>query len=220
MIVYDLEDSIQANVEDLVHLQGALEAEQEAGGLTPELEARLEEVGAAIDGGDEIDARLVQARRELRKTGARVVRVEVAQEEAAREVWVDVMYMGKQNKAAPEVTALFEGGLGAALKPALEAQSAGIFKMLATLESQAIYEGALRDKHAPKLRASVDAATQVLERRVRDNAALAALYAEALVWKEQANTLRAVVGADLIKLGADRGVPSPKEFARSFFGRR
>jgi hypothetical protein len=64
----------------------------------------------------------------------------------------------------------------------------------------------------------VERADALLAQREDEASALAALYADALAWKQEGNRLRMRLGALLIAQGDALGVASPKEFARSFFG--
>jgi hypothetical protein len=63
----------------------------------------------------------------------------------------------------------------------------------------------------------VERSAALLAQREDEASALAALYADALAWKQEGNRLRMRLGALLIEQGAE-GVASPKEFVRSFFG--
>jgi hypothetical protein len=219
MYVYNENYSIQENIDDLIFLQGALEAAGEHGELTPGLEAQITTLEDHIAAGDALDDKITRARRDTRKTGARVKRTDRVQEGTVRALWSDSLSASKQNKNDLRVKTLFEGGISKLLRPALDAQTDLVEGMVRTLETQSVYEGALRDEHAPKLRDSVDHARSLLEQRAQGASQLAALYADALAWKKEANRLRMAIGAQLIEQGAALELPSPKEFARSFFGK-
>lgn len=211
--------SIAQHNEDLTFLQGALEAAAAEGELSAELAGASAEVEGAIVEGDAKGAQIVAKERELRLTDALVKRLDVAQDRAVRSVWSDTLSAAGQDKSKPIYQLIFSGGLSPMIKPRLEEQSKVLDGMALTLETNAVYAGGLREAHVPKLRALVARAEVVLAQRDRQQAELAALYASAQEWKARANALRLKIGAQLTELGVDRGEPSPKDYARSFFGR-
>jgi hypothetical protein len=211
--------AVAEHCDDLVSVCAALGALKDRGGLTPELEAKLAEAEAWIAEGDALEEARKLARRGKIKTQAKVRLEDDEQEEVVGELWADCMHEGKQDREAPVVKTIFEGGMSAMLKPALEAQTATVRVIIGKLEQQDVYEGPLRDKHVPALTDTADRAELLLTQRDVDTRALEACAARELAWKQRGNTLRAAIGGMLITYAAARNHRSPRQYARAFFAR-
>jgi hypothetical protein len=193
---------------------GALDARGE---LSPELKLRLAEAQALVEEGDELDA----ARRALRRARVGVeasIRFEdVDQEKRVMSLYADCMSEAKMNKSARVVALIFEGGPAKLLEPRLEAQTKIVREIVGKLEVHDVYEGALRAKHVPLLSESADRAARLLAAREANRLAQAGAAERELSWKRRCNTLRLAVGGQLLAEAADRGVSSPRAYARAFF---
>jgi hypothetical protein len=193
---------------------GALDARGE---LSPALKVRLAEAVGLVAEGDQLD----EARRKLRRARVGVeagVRFEdMDQEDRVMSLHADCMAEAKQLKGAPVVATIFEGGPAKLLKPALEAQTKTVRAIVGKLETQDVYEGALRAKHVPSLSESADRADALLAAREANKREQEAAAARELDWKRRCNALRLAIGGQLMAEAADRGVAAPRAYARAFF---
>lgn len=209
--------SIEVHVEALDHVDAALEAAQEDGELTAELEATRAEVGAELASGESLIKERDRLARLMRRARVKLRREERKQEKALRALHTDCMSAAGLNREARVVKLMFDGGYTPILRLESDKQNAATKERIDLLGEHEVYEGALRDKHVPALQATVDAMTNALAERGKLEVALAGQAERELAWKRRVNALRLDLSGKLLSLGVDRDDPSPRDYARSFF---
>jgi hypothetical protein len=209
--------SIEVHVEALDHVDAALEAAQEDGELTAELEAARGEVGQELASGEALIKERDRLARLARRARIKLRREERKQEKALRALHTDCMSAAGLNREARVVKLMFDGGYTIVIKLRPEAQNEATKERIALLGEHDVYDGALRAKHVPALQATVDAMTNALAERDKLEVAQAGQTERELTWKRRVNALRLDLSGKLLSLGVDRDDPSPRDYARSFF---
>lgn len=217
MNIIDEDSPVAEHCDGLVFVCAMLGALDARGELSPALKLRLAEAEALVAEGDQLE----EARRKLRRArvGAEAsIRFEdIDQETRVMALYADCMSEAKMNKGARVVALIFEGGSAKLLEPRLEAQTKTVREIVGKLEVHDVYEGALRAKHVPPLSESADRADGLLAAREANKIAQAGAAERELGWKRRCNTLRLAIGGQLVAEAADRGVSSPRAYARAFF---
>lgn len=219
--MYDLPQTLSLNeyTDDLVFLQGALEVARDEGALPQALQDAAARVEGAVVEFDALDLKIRHALRALRINAAHESYANLTQDLTIRALWVKTLAAASQDKKAEVYKLLFEGGLTPLIRPRPEGQIEATRGVVRTLETRAAYDGPLRQEFAPVLTTQADRAASLLARRRALEDALVALYDEARALKERANALRQQLGAQLLSHAIDQSIDSPKDWARSFFGR-
>jgi hypothetical protein len=219
--MYDLPQtlSLSEHADDLVFLQGALEVARDEGVLPQALQDAAARVEGMVEEFDALDLKIRRAQRALRINAAHESYANLKQDLTIRALWVKTLAAASQDKKAEVYKLLFEGGLTPLIRPRPEGQIEATRDVVRTLEARAAYDGPLRQEFAPILTTQADRAASLLARRRALEDALVALYDEARALKARANALRQHLGAQLLAHAIEQSIDSPKDWARSFFGR-
>lgn len=193
--------------EDLIFLEAALLADEEARALAAPVTALIDEFMPTLQ-------RDLDTRRSLIQSSARTSIADARLDFGIRGLFSDTLHLVKQNRKRPEFTTLFSTHIGAVVRHALKRQVEVARDLLDKLLLPH-YPTEFRSAQILALQPLIARGAQVIEEQRQAEIGRVGSRIDVRTWKEEANAVRLSVYASLLALAAQSGRGKP--WAEVFF---